>query len=78
MLIEADKTNGSTEVWLGTHRDTTLADHLAADTGAIKPELLDKRRNVRPPIQPRIPKGGMIIRDLRLWHAGVGFQSEES
>ena len=71
MLVEATEENGATEVWLGTHRDTTLADHIAPNKGAIQPELLEARRAVRPPVQPHIPKGALIIRDLRLWHAGV-------
>jgi ectoine hydroxylase-related dioxygenase (phytanoyl-CoA dioxygenase family) len=30
----------------------------------------------RPPCQPVVPKGSLVIRDLRLWHAGVGNQTE--
>ncbi|GFZ43380.1 hypothetical protein JCM24511_01100 [Saitozyma sp. JCM 24511] len=71
MLVEATKENGTTEVWLGTHRNTTIADHVSEDSGAIKLDLLEARRAVRPPIQARIPKGSLIIRDLRLWHAGM-------
>jgi hypothetical protein len=29
MLVEATKENGTTEVWLGTHRNTTIADHVS-------------------------------------------------
>ncbi|KAH8805088.1 hypothetical protein F5884DRAFT_798377 [Xylogone sp. PMI_703] len=34
-------------------------------------ELIEKRRAIRPPIQPGMPKGSLIIRDIRLWHAGM-------
>jgi hypothetical protein len=34
-------------------------------------EILEKRRKFNPPIQPTLPKGSLIIRDLRLWHAGM-------
>jgi ectoine hydroxylase-related dioxygenase (phytanoyl-CoA dioxygenase family) len=66
--------NGSTEVWLGTHNGTTIADqegeHGDRASGRIKKNLLDARREVRPPSQPTVKKGSIIIRDLRLWHGG--------
>jgi hypothetical protein len=66
--------NGSTEVWLGTHDGTTIADQEGAHgdraSGRIKKHLLDARREVRPPSQPIVKKGSIIIRDLRLWHGG--------
>ncbi|KAF5531698.1 phytanoyl dioxygenase family [Fusarium mexicanum] len=34
-------------------------------------KLVEKRRKVRPPIQASLPKGSLIIRDIRLWHAGM-------
>jgi ectoine hydroxylase-related dioxygenase (phytanoyl-CoA dioxygenase family) len=34
-------------------------------------ELVEERRKVRPPIQASLPKGSLIIRDIRLWHAGM-------
>ena len=33
--------------------------------------LVEERRKVKPPIQPSLPKGSLIIRDIRLWHAGM-------
>lgn len=33
--------------------------------------LVEERRKVRPPIQATLPKGSLIIRDIRLWHAGM-------
>lgn len=34
-------------------------------------ELIEQRRRIRPPIQASLPKGSLIIRDIRLWHAGM-------
>lgn len=66
--------NGSTEIWLGTHNDTTLADqegeHGDRASGRIKKHLLDARKEIRAPSQPVVKKGSIIIRDLRLWHGG--------
>ncbi|EUC41860.1 hypothetical protein COCMIDRAFT_105064 [Bipolaris oryzae ATCC 44560] len=73
-LVTMTPENGSTEVWLGTHNDTTIADqegeHGDRASGRIKKHLLDARRQVRPPSQPIVKKGSIIIRDLRLWHGG--------
>jgi len=73
--------NGSTEIWLGTHQGTTIADqegeHGDRASGRIKQHLLDARREVRPPTQPVVKKGSMIVRDLRLWHGGKPNLSED-
>ncbi|KAK4864576.1 hypothetical protein LT330_009571 [Penicillium expansum] len=73
--------NGSTEVWLGTHTDAGLhvqeGLHGERASGRIKLDELEKRRLDRPPCQPVVPKGSIVVRDLRLWHAGVGNQSKE-
>lgn len=72
--------NGSTEVWLGTHTDTGLhvqeGLHGERASGRIKLDELEKRRIERPPCQPTVAKGSLVIRDLRLWHAGIGNQTE--
>ncbi|KAL4893847.1 hypothetical protein BDV59DRAFT_207570 [Aspergillus ambiguus] len=79
-LITMTPENGSTEVWLGTHRDTgphvQEGLHGERASGRIKLDELEKRRAVRPPSQPMVPKGSIVIRDLRLWHAGIGNQTE--
>lgn len=73
-LVEMNKENGSTEVWLGTHKDASLAQQEGAHgeraSGRIRAECLTERRTQRPPVQPTIKKGSIVIRDLRLWHAG--------
>lgn len=73
-LIAMEQENGSTEVWLGTHAGTTIADQDGAHgdraSGRIKKHLLEARREMRPPSQPPVKKGSIIVRDLRLWHGG--------
>ncbi|KAB2109442.1 hypothetical protein AG0111_0g242 [Alternaria gaisen] len=73
-LVTMTPENGSTEIWLGTHQGTTIADqegeHGDRASGRIKQHLLDARREVRPPSQPVVKKGSIVVRDLRLWHGG--------
>lgn len=80
-LITMTPENGSTEVWLGTHTDAGLhvqeGLHGERASGRIKLDELEKRRLDRPPCQPMVPKGSLVVRDLRLWHAGVGNQTED-
>jgi ectoine hydroxylase-related dioxygenase (phytanoyl-CoA dioxygenase family) len=33
--------------------------------------LLERRRAIAPPFQPSVKAGGVLIRDLRVWHAGM-------
>ncbi|KAH0191139.1 phytanoyl-CoA dioxygenase family protein, partial [Aureobasidium melanogenum] len=73
-LIDMDINNGSTEVWLGTHNITSLAAQEGKQgdraSGRIAKHLLEQRKQERGPCQPIVKKGSIIIRDLRLWHAG--------
>ena len=68
-VVDMSPENGSTEVWLGTHQDTTVY----VQHGDIKldPQAVEARRAVRPPLQPTVRAGSVVIRDLRLWHAGM-------
>ena len=43
----------------------------------IKPKYLEERRKHSPPIQVSTKRGSMIIRDLRLWHAGMPNLTDE-
>lgn len=73
-LVDMTIENGSTEVWLGTHHsDISIQEgaHGERASGRIIQPALDSRRQVRPPCQPAIPKGSIVIRDLRLWHGGM-------
>ena len=92
-LVDVSAANGSTETWVASHRDTSFADHCnCPEPGeeekplgpngipeiAIKPHLLEARREYAPPIQPVVRRGSVVLRDLRLWHAGLANPSKES
>ncbi|KUJ17911.1 phytanoyl-CoA dioxygenase family protein [Mollisia scopiformis] len=73
-LIDMTPENGSTEVWLGTHvvgKEAQEGEHGERASGRIKSEFLEKRREERPPSQPVVKKGSIVVRDLRLWHGGM-------
>ena len=76
-LIDVDAENGSTEMWLGSHLDTSWKALVEENGSVIPKEILERRRKSSPPVQPKIPKGALIIRDLRLWHAGMPNWTEE-
>lgn len=61
--------NGSTEIWPGTHLDRTI-DYQSGDL-KIPSAVLEARRKISPPIQPSAPAGSIVIRDIRMWHAGM-------
>ena len=73
-LCDVVPENGATEIWVGSHRDSNIDQH-TTDSGeqglTIKPELVEQRRQHSPPIYPSIKKGSLVMRDVRLWHAGV-------
>lgn len=74
-LVTTTPENGSTEIWLGTHNgfglDAQEGAHGERASGRIREELLRQRQEVSPPLQPVIKKGSIVVRDLRLWHAGM-------
>ncbi|KAJ5731731.1 uncharacterized protein N7483_006239 [Penicillium malachiteum] len=77
--------NGATEFWLGSHAHTSNKDQIIATEPeqvtahyqlgeplpAITQDAQDARRSVRPPIQQTCSAGDIMIRDIRLWHAGM-------
>ncbi|KAH9884251.1 hypothetical protein F4778DRAFT_566273 [Xylariomycetidae sp. FL2044] len=77
-LVDTTPENGATEVWLGTHADT---DRGVLDPAVkhkqIRADLQERRRAVCPPVQPSLPKGSLIIRDFRLWHAGMPNRTDD-
>jgi hypothetical protein len=74
-LCDASAENGATEIWPGSHRDSNIDQHGGGGSGeghlTIKASLIDERRKRFPPVQPSSRKGSLIIRDIRLWHAGM-------
>ena len=75
-IVDTTPHNGSTELWPGTHLDTTRA----ISDGDIKlaPADEERRRAERQPLQPSIPAGSVLIRDMRLWHRGMPNHSEQA
>ncbi|CAH0056904.1 unnamed protein product [Clonostachys solani] len=69
-LVDVGPENGTTELWLGT-QNTTIDDHRELGEPMIAESKLEERRKVRGPCYPRLKKGSIVLRDLRLWHAGM-------
>lgn len=75
-LVDTSQENGATEVWPGSHHVSTPECHATLGGTSerilhVKPEHVEARRQHSPAIQPRTKRGSIIIRDLRLWHAGM-------
>ena len=68
LTVDVSAHNGSTELWPGTHTELALG---VGDDLEIPLALLADRRAVSPPLQPTIRRGSVLIRDIRLWHAGM-------
>ena len=68
LTVDVSPSNGATELWPGTHRELGVG---SGDDIKIPADVLEARRAVRPPIQPTFRRGGILIRDIRLWHAGM-------
>lgn len=66
--VDVSAENGATELWAGTHRDLTVG--VGGDI-EVPLDALEARRKISPPIQPDIRRGSVLIRDVRLWHAGM-------
>jgi ectoine hydroxylase-related dioxygenase (phytanoyl-CoA dioxygenase family) len=80
-LVDTGPENGGTEFWPGSHHVSTAEAHVMAGSTehmlVIEKEHLEERRQHSPPIQAQTKRGSMIIRDLRLWHAGMPNKTEE-
>jgi ectoine hydroxylase-related dioxygenase (phytanoyl-CoA dioxygenase family) len=73
-VVDMSPVNGSTELWPGTHLDPTVSVH---DDIKVPEAAVEQRRAVTPPIQPTTARGSVLIRDIRLWHAGRPNQTDE-
>ena len=72
-LVDFTAENGATELWLGTHLDTT--PWIGDPSIRVEASQLDKWRE-RGPIRAIVPAGSLIVRDLRMWHAGMPNQTD--
>jgi len=71
--------NGVTEIWLGSPAISKFDQFTVKDNrseATIKPEVLEARAKISPPVQPTLRKGSMCIRDYRIWHAGMPNHSD--
>ena len=72
--VDVSPLNGSTEIWPGTHRDTSI-NYQSGDI-KVSEEKLAERRKVSPGFQYTARAGSVVIRDMRLWHAGMPNMSD--
>jgi len=76
-LVATSPENGATEIWLGSHNDIDISITDPNPGKGIRTEVLEARRKISPPIQPTLPKGALIIRDFRLFHAGMPNKTDD-
>jgi hypothetical protein len=67
-LVNTDARNGSTEFWPGTHKDTR---YVIGGSLRVSEEHVEERRKLCPPFQATLECGDAVIRDVRMWHAGM-------
>ena len=67
--VDVSPENGSTEIWPGTHLDTSVIIQ-AGDIKASEQKLAE-RRKIAPGFQYSARAGSVVIRDMRMWHAGM-------
>lgn len=68
-VVDMGPWNGATELWPGTHRDTS--QWIGGGPPRIPEDLLDRWRRAFPPFQPEMRAGSVLIRDIRMWHRGM-------
>jgi hypothetical protein len=74
-VVDVSPQNGSTELWPETHLDVRY--DISEGAGRIEPAHLDEWRAERPPFQPTMKRGSVLIRDMRMWHAGMPNHTDE-
>ena len=69
--VSTNAQNGATELWPATHLYTSEAQDPEEDPDSyqIRKDFVAKQQAIRPPLQPSLPKGSVIIRDIRMWVA---------
>jgi hypothetical protein len=70
-LVGSVPSSGPTEVWVGSHRNTSIEDYDPSTKSNMRPELVEARRGICPPVQPTIERRDPVLRDVRLWHASM-------
>lgn len=76
-LCDTNEQNGATEVWPRSHIWSHFDLHRYGES-KIKQGLLDEALHAGfGPLRPSIRKGSVVIRDLRLWHAGIPNPSKD-
>jgi len=73
-LVDMEERNGSTELWPGSHLDCAVS---IEDNLKVPEAALARRRESGPPVQPRVRRGSILIRDIRLWHAGMPNRTDQ-
>ncbi|PGG94956.1 hypothetical protein AJ80_10076 [Polytolypa hystricis UAMH7299] len=70
-LTDASVDNGVTEVWLRSQRASNFDMHQPSHAYIREEHLQSRAANSGfPPIRPTVRAGSVVLRDLRLWHAG--------
>ncbi|HYE06755.1 MAG TPA: phytanoyl-CoA dioxygenase family protein [Planctomycetota bacterium] len=68
-LVDMHRDNGSTELWPGSHQDTLMS--IRSDSTQVPTWAVAARRLRRPPLQPEVSAGSILLRDMRLWRRGM-------
>jgi ectoine hydroxylase-related dioxygenase (phytanoyl-CoA dioxygenase family) len=67
--VDVSPENGSTEIWPGSHLDTSVV--MQDDEIKVSEEKLAEQRKKAPGFQYTARAGSVVIRDMRMWHAGM-------
>jgi ectoine hydroxylase-related dioxygenase (phytanoyl-CoA dioxygenase family) len=76
--VDTSPSNGSTEIWLGTHHFNSEAQTPPGPRGEthILPKYVEDREKTLRGFQPTVKRGSVLFRDMRLWHAGMPNKSD--
>ncbi len=72
-VVDMTAHNGSIELWPESHLDPTVC---RGDSIRVPEAKVRERMSIHKPFQPEILLGGVLIRDMRLWHRGVPNHSD--